>query len=295
MKSCIACGHDQFKDVFDVKDHSISQEVFELTECRHCGLRMTSSAPSESEIGLYYKSENYISHSDNKSGIINGLYHSVRNWMLGYKYRMCKAISNHKTLLDVGSGTGYFPHYMKNKGFEVMGVEVDESARKFSLERFGLDIKTPEDLLNGRIEQKFGFITLWHVLEHLYHPAKYLEAMIGRLEDDGIILVAVPNYPSFDARFYKDYWAAYDVPRHLWHFTPFSMKNLLSRHGLEIIDLKHMPFDPFYNALLSSGYRKDRFPLISGFFVGLASFVTGLFNVRKASSVIYVLKRMSVA
>lgn len=291
MQKCIACGHDQFSKLFDIKDHSISHQMFKLAECRHCGLRVTLSAPAESEIGPYYKSENYISHSDNKSGIINKLYHAVRNWMLGYKFRLCKSKSNHKTLLDVGSGTGYFPHYMKNKGFEVMGVEVDENARKFSLERFGLNIKTPEDLLDGRIEQKFGLITLWHVLEHLYYPDKYIEAINQRLEDDGIILVAVPNYSSFDARFYKDYWAAYDVPRHLWHFTPLSMKYLMSRHGLEVIEKKHMPFDPIYNAMLSSGYRKDFFPLMYGFIIGLISFFTGVFNVGKASSVIYVIKR----
>lgn len=292
INECLACGKTKFSHVSDVKDHSISHENFKINECLNCGLRITQPMPPESKIGYYYKSEKYISHSDNKSGLINYLYHLVRNWMLAYKYRLCLSYGSGKTLLDVGSGTGYFPHFMKNKGFDVMGIEVDENARKFSQDKFGLDVRTPDDLLNKKIDKKFGFITLWHVLEHLYDPGRYLDVLLDTLEQEGTILIAVPNYGSFDGHYFQAFWAAYDVPRHLWHFTPLSMQKLVSKHGLKIVSKKAMPFDPFYNSLLSAGYRKESFPLWKGFWVGINSFITGAFQVDKASSIIYILKRI---
>lgn len=291
ITNCIACGNNTFEDVFNVKDYSISQEIFHVKECSTCSLRVTSHPPSENECGTYYQGENYISHSDTQSGLINGVYHIVRKLMLGMKYRLCRSKSIPKTLLDVGSGTGYFPNYMKNKSFQVMGIEVDENARKYSQNKFDIEVNSPFDLLRGGIDKKFGYITLWHVLEHLYQPEKYMDVFKKQLEDKGQLIMAVPNYLSFDAQHYKSHWAAYDVPRHLWHFTPQAMRLFAERSGFRIVKTKSMPFDPFYNSMLSSKYRQDAFPIVWGFVIGLISFFMGIINVNKASSIIYVMQK----
>ncbi len=288
---CAVCLGEGFVEVFKVKDHSISEEVFTIKECPNCGLRVTDDAPDEENCGRYYQSQSYISHSDSQEGIINKVYHLVRQVMLGVKARICSKKGVNPSLLDVGSGTGYFPHYMKKRGFEVMGIEVDENARKYSQNKFDIEVNTPEDLLSGKIEKKFGYITLWHVLEHLYGLDDFFEIFKKRLDDNGQLIIAVPNYLSYDAEKYKEYWAAYDVPRHLWHFTPQTIHVLADKYGFHIVKKKSMPFDPFYNSMLSSKYREDVFPLMTGFFIGFVALIKGWINVDKASSIIYILEK----
>ncbi len=291
MVKCEVCGSLDIGEIFEVKDHSISQEVFKLSECFNCGLRFTAHPPNEDKCGSYYQSQDYISHSDSQEGIVNRIYHVVRQLMLSIKSKICNKKGIPKTLLDVGSGTGYFPHFMKTKGFEVMGIEVDDSTRQYSQNKFDIEVNPPSYLLSGQIGKKFGYITLWHVLEHLYGLDTYFESFSKHLEQKGRLIIAVPNYLSYDAQQYKSHWAAYDVPRHLWHFTPQSMAVLAERHGFKIIDKRSMPFDPFYNSMLSSKYRQDIFPLISGFFMGLIALLKGWINVDKATSIIYIMEK----
>ncbi|UTW63892.1 class I SAM-dependent methyltransferase [bacterium SCSIO 12741] len=288
---CPVCDHQHFKPFLAVPDHSVSKEVFELVECSNCGFVFTQNVPSEDTIGPYYQSEAYISHSDSKKGVINRVYHRVRQYMLNRKWKLISGLTAHRTLLDIGCGTGYFPDYMQNKGFEVTGVEKDPDARKTCKDLFGLDVLDPDVFLDKGLGKKFGAITLWHVLEHLHQLNRYLETMHKHLEDDGILVIAVPNHDSLDAAHYKSDWAAYDVPLHLWHFTPSDIDNLAEKHGFNRIRLTGMPFDPFYNSLLSEQYKKNPLYLISGFIWGKMSFLKGWMNPKKASSVIYVLKK----
>jgi 2-polyprenyl-3-methyl-5-hydroxy-6-metoxy-1,4-benzoquinol methylase len=178
---------------------------------------------------------------------------------------------------------------MKKKGFQVTGVEVDEKARAFAKAEFGVQVNAPEDFIGRKIQGRFDVITLWHVLEHIHDLHLYMERMKEYLAPGGTLVIALPNCESLDARFYKGYWAGYDVPRHLWHFTPSTLKLLAEKHGFELRKMKRLPLDPFYNAMLSEKYRKNRFYMISGWIIGEMAYLESLFCLRKSSSVVYFL------
>jgi len=290
-KHCAVCNSEQLSLLMKLEDYSISKEKFELFQCSNCQFIFTQNVPVENEIGKYYQSEDYISHSDTNEGLINKAYHFVRKIMLGRKYKLIKSLYKGNDILDIGCGTGYFLDFMKRKQYKTLGVEADSDARAQGIKNFGLDILPPEDLFNGAIKDKFGIISLWHVLEHLYDPKEYMKAIRGILKDDGHLIIAVPNCSCYDAEYYKNYWAGYDVPRHLWHFTPSTLELFAKNTGFEVIKMKGLPFDPFYVALLSEKYKGGSLGMIKGGMIGFISFIKSLFNVRKSSSVIYVLKK----
>ncbi len=290
--SCPICESDQLKLKLELKDYSISQEAFEIVSCGKCDFHFTQNVPDEAHAGPYYHSEDYISHSDTQEGFINNVYHKVRNYMLKRKYKLVSRFSKGRKLLDVGAGTGYFASFMKGKGFDVKGVEIDPEARSYSIEKFGLDVVPPSDFIEGKMGGKFDTITLWHVLEHLYDLNGFMKNFHSHLEEDGTLVIAVPNFTSLDAGHYGKYWAAYDVPRHLWHFSPDSLDKLAKKHGFKVVQKNTMPFDPFYNSMLSEKLKKSSLQLFKGFFFGYFSFWWGIFNVDKSSSVIYVLKKV---
>lgn len=290
-KLCEVCGSASIQFQSNIKDHSISKQDFLLLKCADCHFLFTGNAPTEENAGAFYQSEDYISHSDTSKGLVSKLYHSVRDIMLGKKKALLDHLGAKKTLLDVGSGTGYFLAHMQKHGYQTKGIEIDDKARSFSINQFGLDVGSPEKLLNNQINSTFGYITLWHVLEHLYRPNDYLQAMKALLDDDGYLIIALPNYTCFDAKYYDTFWAGYDVPRHLWHFTPKSLDLMLKNNGFEIISKELMPFDPFYNAMLSEKYKNNPLGLIRGCCTGFISLCLGTFNVDKASSIIYTIKK----
>ena len=291
-KKCLVCGSENFSEQLKLKDYSISKEDFDLQSCNNCSFVFTQNIPTQATIGPYYQSEDYISHSDTKEGLINSLYHTVREWMLKSKFSLLNRYSKEKTLLDVGTGTGYFLNFMKNKGYKVLGVEVDEDARNFGKEKFGLEILAPKKMLENGIHEKFDAITMWHVLEHLHEPDAYFSSYKKLLNEDGILVIAVPNCASYDAKHYGKYWAAYDVPRHLWHFTPSTMEKLGERNGFKLIEKKRLPFDAFYCSLLSEKYKGNKLFFISGFLIGGISWLQSLFNIDKTSSLTYVFKKI---
>ena len=210
--------------------------------------------------------------------------------MLSKKHQLIAGLQQGKTILDVGAGTGYFLNYMKQQGYETLGIEIDADARAHGQKEFGLDIRPPKDLKEGLIDKKFDTISLWHVLEHLYNPETYLQHFYNVLQDNGHLIIALPNADSYDANRYKSYWAAYDVPRHLWHFTPKTLEKLANDNGFKLEKMKDLPFDPFYNAMLSEKYKTGTLNLFS-------AFLTGFRSNRKASptetysSQIYILKK----
>jgi len=287
---CPLCQSHKIVSTISLEDYSISKQPFEIWQCTQCNFLFTQNIPDEESIGSYYASEEYISHSDTKKGIVNRLYHIVRKIMLGKKYRLIKKISSGKTILDIGCGTSYFLNYMKDKDFQPLGIEINEQTRNFGKQHFGLNILHPEKLLRGEINQKFKVITLWHVLEHLYKPKLYLQKIAKILDDDGVLILALPNPDGFDAKYYKNYWAGYDVPRHIWHFTPRTIDRLLSDH-FTITKLKRLPFDSFYNSILSEKYRNNNFPFLCGLWIGLMAYANSLISIKKSSSIIYVLKK----
>lgn len=291
--SCPLCHSGTGKDYLRVKDFLLSGEEFTLLKCSNCGFIYTTAVPAPEEIGRYYKSEEYVSHSNSRKGLMNRLYHLGRSFMLGMKFRMVRNSTHGDRLLDIGCGTGYFPAFMANRGYSVTGVEVDPDARKFAREQFGLQVHTPVEFLDSRIQGRFDIITLWHVLEHLDDFDLYIDRMLEYLMPEGTLVIALPNCSSLDARHYKEFWAGYDVPRHLWHFTPSTFKVLAEKHHLKVLKMRRLPLDPFYNAMLSEKYRKSRFYMIKGTIIGKLAYIESLFNIKRSSSVVYFFERKS--
>ena len=290
-QTCPLCASTDIELSLPTKDYSISKHPFEIYACQQCDFHFTQNAPTPQAIGPYYQSDVYISHSDTKEGLINRLYHTAREWMLSKKRHHIQNLTNGKKLLDIGSGTGYFLHHMQEKGYEVRGVEIDESARKATLENFGIRVNTPEFFLNGQLEGNVDVITLWHVLEHLHDLTGYMQAMHRQLSDDGVLLIAVPNHKSYDARHYGHYWAAYDVPRHLWHFSPKTVALLAKKNGFKVVGQKRLPLDPFYNSLLSEQYQSKKLSFIFGGINGLIALLESYFKPERTTSPIYILKK----
>jgi 2-polyprenyl-3-methyl-5-hydroxy-6-metoxy-1,4-benzoquinol methylase len=288
-KNCPLCGSEKISEFLKAKDHLLTYETFNIFKCLSCGFVFTQDIPSSGEIGRYYQSQDYISHSDTRKGLMNKLYHLGRTIMLKNKYGMVKKFAKGKKLLDIGTGTGYFPGYMKKKGYKVTGVEVDPNARAFAMKEFGIPVYSPEDFINHKLKGKFDVITLWHVLEHLDNFNLYIERMLEYLAPGGTLVIAVPNCSAFDARHYKEYWAGYDVPRHLWHFTPSTLKIAAEKHGLKISKMKRLLLDPFYNSMLSEKYKGNKLYMISGIAMGKLALIDSLFDIKKSSSVVYFL------
>lgn len=284
---CPLCASTVISAQMEVKDHSITKEVFELWRCASCDFLFTQDPPVPEEAGAYYQGEEYISHSDNQEGVVNKLYHKARDFMLGQKFKLVDRLARGKRLLDYGTGTGYFTDFMVRKGYSAEGIEIDENARRYGAEKFGISVHAPEALFTGFADNTFDVITLWHVLEHLYNPKSYLEKFYDVLSPEGVLVIAVPNHESKDAMSFGPDWAAYDVPRHLWHFSPATMKMMVGLAGFRVSETHHMPLDPFYVSIMSQKYASGG-GLISGGLKGLRSFATSFSDAERGSSVIYV-------
>ena len=292
FSKCPVCDATAIDDVMRVKDHSVSGELFTIAECRTCSLRFTSDAPDAGSIASYYKSENYISHTDTSKGLINRVYHFVRKTTLAQKRRLIKKATGMQSgnILDVGSGSGAFLNEMKRKDWKATGLEPDANARGIARKLYNLELADSGHLYQLPADH-FDAITLWHVLEHVHDLAEYVLQLKKILKQEGRIFIAVPNYISVDASIYKEYWAAYDVPRHLYHFSPLSMQVLIEKHGLRITQYKPMWFDSFYISLLSSKYKHGNARWLSAAWNGLRSNLSAAGNSRKCSSVIYIIAK----
>jgi 2-polyprenyl-3-methyl-5-hydroxy-6-metoxy-1,4-benzoquinol methylase len=289
LEKCIVCGSSQFEPFLVCKDYTVSQENFNIVSCKSCGFKFTNPRPENSVIGDYYKAEEYVSHSNTTKGVVNKLYHSVRNYTLKQKLKLISSYVSRGTMLDYGCGTGMFLNVCKNDGWETYGMEPDDNARKMSIEK-GLDVFSDKDKVSDRIaDKKFNAITLWHVLEHVTDMEATLSFFKSKLNNDGVLIIAVPNHVSYDAQYYKEFWAAYDVPRHLHHFDINSMTSLVEKAGFKFQESKPMKFDSFYVSMLSEKYKTGSVNLVKAFLVGLTSNFKAK-DTHSCSSTIYIFK-----
>lgn len=291
MNPCPICSA-QPEPFITCIDYTVSGEPFAIEKCGSCGFLRTASPPAPSQIGRYYKAESYISHSDTRKGLISKLYHAVRVVMLNRKRAMVSALAGRKSgsLLDIGCGTGSFLHHMQQHGWEVTGLEPDADARKVAHNKHRLELSHPEQLFSLP-HNHFTVITLWHVLEHVHTLHEYMAQISKMMAPDGLLVLALPNPESYDAKRWGNEWAAWDVPRHLWHFSPESVNRLAQQHGFRVVAQKPMPFDAFYVSMLSSRYAKRPFPILDGVICGLKGWVKSWSRCTASSSVIYFIKR----
>lgn len=285
--NCPVCNSTKIQTSFTCPDHSVSKEVFTITKCAECTFLITNPVPEEDKIGPYYKSEEYVSHSDSNKGLINTLYHMVRNITIKQKVSLINSFgTKQKSLLDIGCGTGYFLKAAASKGWGIDGMEPDASARILAQENTKRLIAA--NLNEVDKQQQYGVITLWHVLEHIHGLKEALTQISAHQQTEGYLVIALPNHLSWDAKHYKEYWAAYDVPRHLYHFNKTSVIKLLQQYGYKHVQTKPMWFDSIYVSMLSEKYRNGS--TIFGIIKGFWSNFRGLFN-NEYSSHIYIFKK----
>ena len=289
---CPLCGSDAISELYECTDFLVTGDKFPVCSCSSCSFVFTGSYPRLEEAAAYYSSEEYISHSDTEKGLLNKLYHRARGIMLSVKFRMLRKISGLESasVLDIGTGTGYFPLYLEKKGWQCQGIEISKEAREYALKKNKLSLLPPEamnDLKPGSID----IITMWHTLEHFYDPADYLAQAFDILKEGGLLIIAVPNHLSYDALKYGVFWAGWDVPRHLWHFNPATIKLLAGKHHFELLTMKSLPLDAFYVSVLSEKYKRSSLPLFRGFITGFVSWISSVFNTGRSSSVVYFFRK----
>ena len=269
-----------------VSDHSVSKEPFDLLFNEEYEILKTNPQPSLEKLPSYYESEDYISHTDSKRTLFEKIYHFVKVNALKNKVNLIsKLIPQKGIVLDIGSGTGDFLMTAKNSGWEIKGIEPNSKAKQIAVSK-GVVF---EDALENIADNSIDVITMWHVLEHVPNLDEQFKQLKRIVKPNGYIIIAVPNYKSFDAKYYKSFWAAFDVPRHLWHFSKTAIQKLAANYNLELEKVKPMWFDSFYVSLLSEKYKTGKMNFIKGFIIGFASNVVGLFK-NEFSSHIYIIK-----
>ncbi|MGG7666981.1 class I SAM-dependent methyltransferase [Dyadobacter sp. BHUBP1] len=294
LDKCPVCQQSSFSNYLNVEDYTVSHKEFTIQQCNSCYFLFTNPRPSEGSIGAYYESQDYISHHDEAKDLMSKVYTSVRNHTIEQKVKLINSLVQPKgTLLDIGCGTGNFLSAVKVDGWKTFGTEPDSGARQVASKRVGATIFESifEADLGGR---QYDIITMWHVLEHVHKLNETIDWLQKHLKPNGRILIAVPNPQSHDALKYGRFWAAYDVPRHLYHFTRATMKKLLQTHGLTVKKILPMWFDSFYVSMLSTKYKSGKTNLIDSAVTGLQSNFKGRAGTNKelnTSSLIYIITK----
>lgn len=269
-----------------VKDHSVSQEMFELYYYESLDMLITHPQPGANNLGKYYESDDYISHTDGKRTIFEKLYHFIKNIALKSKLKLINDYSESKgILLDIGAGTGDFLFAAKQNGWKTIGVEPSQKAKDIAQKKGINFINSTSELDNN----SFDVITMWHVLEHVPDLESQIQELKRLLKPNGTVFVAVPNFKSYDANYYGKFWAAYDVPIHFWHFSKTTIKLLFEKQEMKLKKVLPMKFDAFYVALLSEKYKTGKMNFLRAFLVGLNSNYKAKSNF-EYSSHIYVIK-----
>lgn len=281
---CPVCNGQSFQEFLSAKDHTLTKESFHLEQCEGCGFVLTNPRPDNNSIGKYYESPDYISHSGGGTSLFDSAYRLARKWTTTRKRKTIERFQSSGQLLDIGCGTGDFLGSFDSTKWKLAGVEPSPTARK----------KIPEkaekytQLSDYQIQT--DAVTMWHVIEHVHNPNETLQQIRKLIKETGTLFIAVPNRESFDAKHYGAHWAAYDVPRHLSHFSKKDMKALLEKNRFELQAFEAMPLDAFYVSMLSEKYLGENNNFVSR---TLSAIKTGLLSNLKAkqnnySSLLYI-------
>jgi SAM-dependent methyltransferase len=284
LNQCPSCGSDKIKHILDIPDYYFSKKVFPIDECQNCGLRFTQNRPTSDAIGEFYDSENYASHdSGKKTSLFLKAYQLARDYMLEQKFNLVRQFKPEwKLVLDYGTGEGFFTEYLQKKGKEAFGIEPSDVARSNFKNRTGKDLYSDIDALPT--DKSFQVITLWHVLEHIHMLRKTMEDLTAKLQSKGIIVIAVPNQKSTDVKIFGKEWAAWDVPRHLYHWDENSLEHFMKSLGLQRIYTTQLPLDPIYIGMISSKYQ-EKSP-VEGIIKGIKSYFHGRNNPAEGSTLL---------
>ncbi len=275
------------------KDYTVSCKNFDLLYLSTLDMLETFPQPKADELSGYYESDDYISHTDSKETVIDQLYQLVKKHALTNKLKLINSFKTaEKNLLDIGCGTGDFLLICKNDGWKITGVEPNAKAKIAAKKKLTNESATEiyAEINQLKNESQFDVITLWHVLEHVPNVEVYILTLKKLLKPNGILIVAVPNFKSYDANYYKQFWAAFDVPRHLWHFSKKSIQLLFAKQEMNVVKILPMWFDSFYVSLLSEKYKNGKGNFLKAFYIGLISNIKAM-STKEHSSLIYILKK----
>ncbi len=294
LSFCPLCEDEKLKREHDCIDFSTSKESFSIVSCETCGFLLTNPVPKKNEINKYYLSENYISHSNSNKGLFNFLYQTIRKYTTYKKTKIINKLVKKGSVLDIGCGTGEFLNSCRKFGYKITGIEPSSTAREKALKNHKINISNKTNLSQFK-KGEFDCITMWHSLEHVYELQNTLKEIQRILSDDGILIIAVPNHKSWDASYYKEFWAAWDVPIHLWHFSKKTIMNLLNNYGFKLANSRPMLFDSYYVSILSEEYKNGKKNFLKGFLIGTISNIAGATTNRGYSSEIYIFKKLKKA
>ena len=286
---CPWCQSEKAHKHLSLKDYFLTQEPFEIMVCEDCGLLYTTPKPSDEKLGDYYKSDEYYSHQENKKGFIPRVYEAVKSVNLKHKIAIATQGKEPGRLLDIGCGVGDFLHFAEQNGWQCTGAEPSEDAASIAKKRIKAEIMLPKDL-EKLPDESFDVITMWHVLEHVSDLQWQVNQLNRLLKKGGRLVIALPNFRSYDAQYYKDKWAAYDVPRHLNHFSQDSIAKIFNINSLVQKPTQKLVWDAFYISFMSEKYRQKNLPLLRGIYRGMISNL----KARKSgewSSLVYVFEK----
>lgn len=270
INECPVCGSSSWKLWLRPKDYFLTGEEFPIMACEDCGMKVTSPQPEPEKLGAYYHSAGYISHTDGKTGIFHKTYQWVRKFTLSQKAKLVELQVSKGKILDIGCATGHFLQVMQSHHWEIAGIEPDAKTREYAQKHLGTEI-FDEGQLDLLPDSAFDAISLWHVLEHVPDLNQRVEQIKRLLKPRGAVFVALPNHSAYDARHYREFWAGYDVPRHLHHFVPFTVQALFAKHGFKLTGQIPMRFDSYYVSLLSEKYQYGKSRILNAIWTGWKS------------------------
>lgn len=295
LLKCPLCKSGLFLNQTEIKDHAVSKKNFMLCRCSGCNLIFTNPRPKESEIYPYYDFPEYYSHEDKAKNVIQYIYQKVRNYAVSQKVLLFESIIPKGRILDYGCGTGDVLRALQDKKWKITGIEPNDKARKIANTKTQRNVfKTIDEIED---QKKYDVISLFHVLEHIHELKKTTKSLLKLLKKSGYLVIAIPNHQSWDALHYKQNWAAWDVPRHLYHFDQTSIEKFAEIFELEITEIKPMIFDSFYVSMLSEKYQNPKqwtiITYAKAIFNGWKSNKFGKEIPGNHSSNIYILKKKS--
>ena len=278
--------NESHKSKFTAKDHLVSGEYFDIIWNESRTIAKTN-IENIKNVSSYYNSSNYDSFKNKAKGGLDIIYFLIQKIMFRYKLFLIRIYLKGNRVLDYGAGSGKFAAFLSKKNFNTSVVEpYNKEIKNHSL----LNINIYEKIADIPKSDCYDGITLWHVLEHLPNPEDVLSKIHNILEKKGVLMIALPNINSLDARYYKSYWAALDVPRHIWHYTIKGITSLVESKGFKLEKKYPLFFDAFYISYISETYKNSRFAMIRGFFFALLSNFSALFN-KEFSSMIFIFKK----
>jgi 2-polyprenyl-3-methyl-5-hydroxy-6-metoxy-1,4-benzoquinol methylase len=289
IKQCLICNNSKFENFLECTDYFLSGENFTLVKCSECGFVFINPRPFPTELSKYYDSPDYISHSGTSKGLVGFIYKKIRRYTHSKKVKLVSKYTRGKSILDIGCGSGELLNLFKLNNWETLGIEPNQSARDFAKTNYNISILNENELSSIPSNSK-DVITLWHVLEHVSGLNERMLELKRILKNDGVIFIAVPNRTSFDAEYYGKFWAAYDVPRHLYHFSQETMKRLLEKNNFSLVNILPMRFDSYYVSMLSEKYKSDKNNLLKAIYIGMKSNFMARKDKMDFSSLIYVIK-----